>query len=134
MDKIIPTTSIHVKHSEMVAEYYRLKPRMQAVVLYVNNLCVEYLGFIPIWTSFYRPKARRGKPSVHNYFRGGDMSDRVIDLRGAIGSRRITKQEIKIILTTVNQVFPYGKGSINTAIHHKTKRGALHFHYQVKEV
>ena len=58
--------------------------------------------------------------SVHQYGRGADI--RCYDW---------SQKEIDDALFLLNSI-PYGKGNYLTALHHKSKDGAIHIHIQVK--
>lgn len=120
------------KYQILATEFGHLRPRLQAMVLYVNHLMEREMFIEGIWTSFYRPKRKGKRPSVHNFMRGADLSKRVIDLRTPVRMRNVTKEEIEAITRTVNRVFPYGKRGIKSCIYHRAGRNPFHFHMQVK--
>lgn len=132
MNKIINGDNILCKHEKMVTEFEHLTDRTKAIVLYTTHFMVYNLNCIPIWTSFYREQ-KPGKPlSVHNLFRGADMSIRVFDLSGSVQMRKLTNKKIETICRAVNKVFPYGKKNVRSCIYHKVYGSAYHLHLQAK--
>ena len=155
----ITTLPIITKHTVMPLEFQKLTDRQRAIVLFVNQFMEKRFAYQPVWTEFYRTQEQQdlyyrdridkgmfvvdsdGETkhysknkqwptlSVHQLYRGSDMSLDVIDLSETFKLRELRNEEIIEIKERVNFVFPYGKGNYESCIFHQ-QFGKPHLHFQ----
>ena len=155
----VKTMPIILKHASMASEFQKLTDRQRAVVLFVSQYLEKRFSVQGVWTEFYRSQAmqdmyytteiKAGKfimdadgetkhysknkesitLSVHQLYRGSDLSVDVIDLKGTFRIREMTTDEIVELKERVNFVFPYGKGNYETCLFHQ-QFGKPHLHFQ----
>lgn len=146
MSHLIHQLPLQVKHPSMIAEFFQLTDRTRAIVLFVSTLLAGKYNRLSVWTEFYRTQdqqnlyyqkeidsglfverdgkklyskdKRRPTISVHQLYRGADLS-----------RRNLSDGIIEAVTETVNKVFPYGKEQYNTALFHQ-QYGQSHFHFQ----
>jgi hypothetical protein len=106
------------KYKKLMSQYFRLHPKLQYILTWLDVWCLNRIGKEILVTSLIRNNGIHG-------------AKRAADIRTEYGY--FSCYEVSIICEHLNRLFPYGDEIHSTALYHKVGNGALHFHIQCKD-